>query len=255
MTKDHVSENRNYWNGMAQNWVAGGEAAWAQAEPCWGEWQLPERDLHLLPETMDGMKAIELGCGTGYVSAWMARRGASVIGIDISTEQLQTARRLNDQYKAGISFVEGNAETLPYPDGYFDYAISEYGAAIWCDPDIWIAEAHRVLKPGARLVFLGNHPLTLVGSPLNGADVEAVMHRPYKGLTGADWTTVEIDPGGIEFNRTFADWLALFRETGFEVVNYQELYAPDKSREKPFVVSAEWARNYPSEQVWHLQKT
>jgi 16S rRNA G1207 methylase RsmC len=41
----------------------------------WGNWSLPEEELRLLPDDMTGMDAIELGCGTGYVSAWMARRG------------------------------------------------------------------------------------------------------------------------------------------------------------------------------------
>ena len=48
----------------------------------------------MLPADMSGLAAIELGCGTGYVSGWMARRGASVVGIDNSRRQLDTARRL-----------------------------------------------------------------------------------------------------------------------------------------------------------------
>jgi len=72
----HVRENRAYWDGCADDWVEAGEQAWRTTEPVWGCWQLPESDLQLLPERMDGMDAIELGCGTGYVSAWMARRGA-----------------------------------------------------------------------------------------------------------------------------------------------------------------------------------
>ena len=55
--------------------------------------------------------------------------------------------------------VHGNAERVPYPDASFDLAISEYGAAIWCDPYAWIPEAARLLRPGGRLVFLGNHTL------------------------------------------------------------------------------------------------
>jgi len=90
----HVRENRRYWDSMAHDWVAMGERAWAREEPAWGEWGVPESELEMLPDDMSGMRAIELGCGTAYVSAWMTRRGARVVAIDNSAAQLATARRL-----------------------------------------------------------------------------------------------------------------------------------------------------------------
>ena len=119
----------------------------------------------MLPGDMSGMRAIELGCGTGYVSAWMARRGASVVGIDNSERQLATARRLATEHGVELTLHHGNAEQVPYPDQHFDFAISEYGAAIWCDPQVWIPEAHRLLRPGGELVFLGNSPWAIVCTP------------------------------------------------------------------------------------------
>ena len=70
---EHVLENRTYWDGMASDWVSAGERSWKQESPTWGIWALPESELGLLPPTMNNMNAIELGCGTGYVSAWMNR--------------------------------------------------------------------------------------------------------------------------------------------------------------------------------------
>ena len=244
--------NRDYWNCMADDWVEMGERAWAADAPSWGVWAAPEADLQLLPEDMSGLDAIELGCGTGYFSAWMARRGAAVTGIDISDKQLATARRLAEEHAVRVTFREGNAEATGLPDESFDFALSEYGAAIWCDPDVWLREAHRLLRPGGRLVFLGNHPLTLVTTPANGAPCERVLHRPYRALTGADWTEVEIDPGGIEFNRTFAGWMALFAEIGFAVDAFHELYAPSDPGPDRFSVPGDWARDYPAEQIWSL---
>ena len=144
----HVSENRRYWDERAADWVAAGERAWAQPEPSWGIWGVPEPELGMLPASMAGMRAVELGCGTAYVSGWMARRGARVTAIDNSEQQLATARRLAAQHGVELELVHGDAERTPFESGAFDFAISEYGAAIWCDPYAWVPEAHRVLRPG-----------------------------------------------------------------------------------------------------------
>jgi len=251
---EHVRENRAYWDDMAYTWVSAGERSWAQGSPTWGIWGLPEAQLGLLPSDMENMRAIELGCGTGYVSAWMKRRGAEVVGIDNSPEQLKTAERLRSEHALDIKFMLGNAEAVPYPDSTFDFAFSEYGAAIWCDPIMWIPEAYRILKPGGLLTFLGTHPIAMVATPLNGAACDEGLHRPYFGMHTLDWRNVEIDPGGMEFNLTHSGWFRLFHDTGFHVVNYLELQAPSDEFVDKFSIPAQWAKSWPSEQVWQLKK-
>jgi SAM-dependent methyltransferase len=203
---------------------------------------------------MSNLDAIELGCGTGYVSGWMKRRGARVTAIDISAEQLATARRISQDLGADITFIEGNAESTGLPASSFDFAISEYGAAIWCKPENWLREAWRLLRPGGRLVFLGNHPLSLICAPLDGSDAELRLHRPYRGMWGADWTEVEIEPTGICFNLTVSSWMDLFTELGFKIMRFQELYAPDEATGTIASIPAEWAKRYPVEHVWQLMK-
>jgi SAM-dependent methyltransferase len=250
---EHVVANRQYWNGMAQDWVSAGERSWRQQEPSWGIWALPESRLELLPAEMTGMKTIELGCGTGYVSAWMARRGAQVVGIDNSEQQLATAGRLADEHRIDLELIHGDAEQVPYPDAAFDFAISEYGAAIWCDPAKWVPEAARLLKPGGLLTFLGNHPMAMITTPLSGDVCDEQLHRPYFDMHQFDWRDAEIDPGGVEFNLTVSAWLKLFRDSGFDVLDYLELQAPARSETK-FSIPGEWAQKWPSEQVWKLKK-
>jgi len=251
----HATENRDYWNGMAHDWVAAGEHSWRQDEPTWGTWAVLERDVEMLPSDMRGMRAVELGCGTGYVSAWMARRGAEATGIDVSERQLATARRLADEHGVALTLLHGSAEATPFADESFDFAISEYGAAIWCDPHVWIAEAYRILKPGGRLVFLGNHPLAHVCTPLDGSRVTERLERPYFDMRVLDWTTVDVDPGGIEFCLGHADWYALFGRVGFVVEDYREPRPAEGAADNPFPVPAAWARRWPSEQVWKVRKT
>lgn len=253
---EHVVENRRHWDEMADQWVAVGERAWARETPSWGIWRTPESELQLLPEDMSGVSAIELGCGTGYVSAWMRRRGASVYALDNSERQLATARRLAAEHRLeGIEWVQGDAEAVARPDGSFDFAISEYGAAIWCDPRSWIPEAHRLLRTGGTLVFLGNHPLLSVCSPLDGSlPVTRQLERSYFDLDRIDWREAVDEPGGIAFNLPVSSWMRLFDEVGFDIVRYVELRAPESASGDESGVPAAWAQQFPSEQVWHLRK-
>jgi ubiquinone/menaquinone biosynthesis C-methylase UbiE len=88
-----------------------------------------------------------LGCGTGYVSAWLARRGARAAGLDNSAAQLPTARRLQDRFGPRFPLIHASAEQAPVADARLDLAISKYGASIWCDPCTWIPEAARAAAP------------------------------------------------------------------------------------------------------------
>ena len=152
----HVAANREAWDRYAADYAESGRRSWASAEPRWGIWGVPETELHLLPDALDGKDVIELGCGTGYVSAWLARRGARPVGIDNSPKQLESARALQREFGLEFPLLLGNAERVPYPDASFDIAISEYGAALWADPAAWIPEAARLLRPGGRLIFYTN---------------------------------------------------------------------------------------------------
>jgi SAM-dependent methyltransferase len=142
---DHVARNRRFWNDYAPQWIEAGHDDWAAEEPRWGIWRVPESEVGLLPAELEGKDTIELGCGTGYVSAWLARRGARPVGIDNSEAQLETARRFQQEFGIEFPLLHGNAEEVPLPDAGFDVAISEYGASIWADPYRWIPEASRLL--------------------------------------------------------------------------------------------------------------
>jgi len=253
--REHVAENRRYWDAEAERWVARGERNWAMPEPLWGEWEIPESQLAMLPPDMTGLLAVELGCGTAYVSAWMARRGARVVGVDNSSGQLATARRLVAASGLDVSLVHGDAEAVPCPDGVFDFAISEYGAAIWCDPLVWVPEAHRLLRPGGTLMMLGTSPLALVCAPLDGSiPITERLERDYFSLHRLDWRQAVDEPGGMEFNLPVSSWFRLFRETGFTVEDYVELQSPQTGAEVHDYVTADWAHRFPSEQVWKLRK-
>ena len=129
-TADHVLHNRAAWDRWAEEYAAPGLRNWAAAEPSWGIWGIAEAQAGVLPADLEGRDSIELGCGTGYVSAWLARRGARPAGLDNSAAQLVTARHLQNRFGLRFPLIHASAEQAPFADGRFDLAISEYGASI-----------------------------------------------------------------------------------------------------------------------------
>jgi SAM-dependent methyltransferase len=232
---------------MAAGFVAAGERAWAASEPSWGIWHVPERQLGVLPD-VNGLDVIELGCGAGYVSAWLARRGARPVGLDNSAAQLATARRLQRQFGLSFPLVHGSAEDAPLASERFDLAISEYGASIWCDPYRWIPEAARLLRPGGRLVFLVNGTLLMLCIQERDEDGPAGerLLRDYFGMHRIEWP----DDPGVEFHLGYGDWIRLLRRTGFEVEDLLEIQPPEGSTTRYPFVTLDWSRRWPCEEVW-----
>jgi SAM-dependent methyltransferase len=247
---DHVAANRASWDQDAPNWVDSGRRAWAADEPSWGIWGLPESDLHLLPDA-SGLDAIELGCGTGYVSAWLARRGGRCVGLDNSANQLATARMLQREFDLTFPLVHGDAERAPFADGSFDIAISEYGAAIWCDPYRWIPEAARLLRPGGQLVFLGHSNLVMLCMRESETEAAAAeLLRDLFGMHRFEWP----DEGEVEFAIPHGEMVRLLRGSGFEIEDLVELRAPEGAPAPYGWISNEWASRWPSEEVWKARK-
>jgi SAM-dependent methyltransferase len=250
---EHVRRNRSAWDGWAAEYVEPGERAWATDDPTWGIWGIPEADVEMLPADASGLDTVELGCGTAYVSAWLARRGARPVGIDNSEQQLVTARRLQAEHGLAFPLHHGNAEQTPFGDESFDIAISEYGASIWCDPYLWIPEAARILRPGGRLVFLINAVLVGLCAP-EGPDelLTDRLLRPLFCMHRFDW--VEDEGESVNFTLPHGEMIRLLRETGFVVEELRELQAPpDATTSQPWVDAA-WANRWPAEEVWKARK-
>ena len=251
-TADHVLANRASWDADADSWVERGRALWAADEITWGIWGVPESELRLLPE-IRGMDAVELGCGTGYVSSWLARRGARPIGLDNSARQLATAQRFQEVFGIRFPLIHGDAERAPLRDATFDLAISEYGAAIWCDPYRWIPEAARLLRPGGELVFLGHSYLAMLTFPDEDQPATEQLQRDHFGMHRFDWADAE---GAVEFALTHGDMIRLLRGSGFEVEDLVEVRAPEGA-ETPTdpLATAGWSRRLPVEEAWKARRT
>jgi SAM-dependent methyltransferase len=247
---DHARRNRRYWDEYAPEWVEPGRRAWASAEPYWGMWEVSETELTALPEVA-GRDALELGCGTGYWSAWLARRGARVVGLDNSERQLETARTFQAEFGIEFPLLHASAESIPLPDASFDLVLSEYGASIWADPYAWVPEAARVLRPGGVLVFLVNGTISILCAPDDDEPAGDRLLRDYFGMHRFEWPDYE----SVDFHLGYGDWIRLLRGHGFEVEDLIEVQAPADAAPTRFgFVTPEWARRWPSEEIWRARK-
>ncbi len=249
----HVAANRAAWDVYAERFVEPGERSWrlAPGEERWGIFGLPESDLHMLPDDLAGKDAIELGCGTAYVSAWMARRGARPVGIDNSPRQLETAARLQGEHGMDFPILLGNAERVPYPDASFDFAISEYGAVLWADPALWVPEAARLLRPGGRLHVLTNGFVFYLASPDDETEPPTEhLLRPQFGSVRITW------PGdtSVEFHPTHGEWIRLFTASGFEILELLEPQTPAEATSRWMPKGSDWATKWPAEEIWKVRK-
>lgn len=247
--RDSIRQNIDYWTTQAPDYADAGRRSWSTDVFTWGEFAVPEADVGVLPD-VSGADVVEIGCGTAYIAAWLARRGARrVIGVDPTPAQLATAAALGVEIGPRIPLVRGAGEAVPLRAASFDLAVSEYGAAIWADPYAWIPEAHRLLRPGGELVFLANSLLHVLCAPDEEAPAGDALVRDQRGLHRVEYT----DDPGIEFHLPHGEMLRLLRRTGFEVLDLAELYAPDGAADRSYIAAA-WARRWPAEEIWRARK-
>ncbi|HEX3807461.1 MAG TPA: class I SAM-dependent methyltransferase [Gaiellaceae bacterium] len=243
---DAARNAANWTQANAEYTDENAETNWALDEISWGIWAVDESELNALGDVA-GLDIAELGCGTAYFSAWLAKKGARPVGVDITPAQLATARRLQEQTGIEFPLVEADAAETGLPDASFDLVVSEYGASLWVDPYRWIPEAARLLRPAGRLVFLTNSTLVILCSQDEGA-ATAKLQRPLFGMHRFEWE----GDSGVEFHIPHGEWISLLRANGFDVERLIELQAPPDAETHEYYtfVTADWAKQWPCEDLW-----
>lgn len=243
---EHVRRNREIWDAqLSPGFAARARKQWS-AQPHWGIWSVPQRDVPLLPENLAGKDVIELGCGTAYVCAWVARAGGKPVGIDNSEAQLAVAGAMQDEFNLHFPLLHGNAEDVPYPNESFDLVISEQGASAWCDPFLWIPEAARLLRPSGALIFMRNSDLLTLCSPADDdGPADTTLHRSQRDLL-----RLEEDNGAVHFHLPHGPMIRLLRDYGFVVEDLIDAYAREDSPIEFEYATKDWALRWPSEEIW-----
>lgn len=175
---DYISLNQHQWDQRTlahlksefydvPGWLAGAES-------------LKEPELALLPDNLNGLKILHLQCHFGQDTLSLARRGAIVTGVDLSTEAINAANDLAGQ--AGLTehsrFINCDLYSLPDhldEDESFDIVFTTYGTITWLpDLDRWASIVARYLKPGGQFVFAEFHNMAYLWN-----DERTAIKYPY----------------------------------------------------------------------------
>ena len=211
--QESARANRRWWDRSA---------SWYQAEHgyllgedafVWGPEGLHEEDVRLLGD-VQGLDVLEVGCGAGQCTRWLAGHGARAIGVDLSAGML-TAGPGAGGSSPEPSFVQADARRLPFAGASFDLACSAYGAVPFvADPGRVMGEVARVLRPGGRWVFSVTHPVRWA-FPDDPGEAGLTADRSYFDRT----PYVERDADGsvlyAEHHRTLGDRVADLVAAGF----------------------------------------
>ncbi|MDX3238476.1 class I SAM-dependent methyltransferase [Streptomyces sp. ME03-5709C] len=102
-----------------------------------------------------GSRVLDVGCGTGRLARLAGRRGATVLGVDLSEPMLrEAAASVEREGLDGVSFVRGDAQVHPFPGEGFDAVVSRFGVMFFADPVAAFGNLRRALRPGGRLAFV-----------------------------------------------------------------------------------------------------
>ncbi|MDQ1712896.1 MAG: hypothetical protein QOE45_2346 [Frankiaceae bacterium] len=208
--------NAAFWDAYAPGYQRDHASELGTASFVWSPEGAREDDLGLLG-AVEGRRVLDVGCGAGQTTRWLAARGARVAAFDLSMAQLRLAG-------AG-PYVRADAESLPFADAAFDLACSAYGALPFvADSARVMREVARVLRPGGRWVFSVTHPVRWC---FPDTETGLTVTTSYFDRT----PYVEQGEDGVatyvEHHRTFGDRVREAVAAGLAVVDVVEPEWPD----------------------------
>jgi SAM-dependent methyltransferase len=139
-------------------WAAGDYAAIAELID-----EALSRDLLARAEISPGQDVLDVATGTGNVAIRAAAAGAQVVGLDLTPELFDTARRRAAQNGVAVEWVEGDAEDLPFEDERFDRVLSAVGVQFAPRHEVVAQELARVCRPGGLIGLVNWTPEGQIG--------------------------------------------------------------------------------------------
>jgi ubiquinone/menaquinone biosynthesis C-methylase UbiE len=236
---DH-NEVGKYWNGNAEAWTTIARAGF----DIYRDYLNTPAFFSMLPDVNE-LSGIDIGCGEGYNTRLLCEKGATMTAIDISEIFIQKAIEEELQDPLNINYQVASAVDLPFENNQFDFATS-----FMCMMDIpemekALAEAFRVIRPGAFFQFSITHPCFDTPFRRNKRDA---FGKTYAIEVGGYFQSIngQVDewifgaaPAHLKnslpkfktpkFSRTLSHWVNALTQTGFVIENCNEPYPSDET--------------------------
>jgi SAM-dependent methyltransferase len=239
--------NRAAWNAWSPDYQRRHGPQLDERPLAWGGFAIPESEIGALGD-LRGKRVLELGCGGGQWSMFLARDGVDVIGLDLSEVQLATARR--SAAPEGVPLVQAAAEATPFAAGSFDVVFCDHGAMSWADPFVTVPEVARLLRPGGRLAF---NAATAWQAICWDEELGAQGDRLLQDYFGQH-ADVSATDGSTYYLLPYGEWVRLFRRCGLVIEDLIELRPPADASSTYTFLALDWARRWPGEHLWVVSK-
>jgi len=216
MSKEEMEETQAMWDRVARDWDIqvgdeGDSNRVLNSDPV----------LWSFAGDVAGLKVLDVGCGTGYLSRKLHERRADVIGIDFSEKMIEVAR----EKAPSLDFrVESCTDLGSVEDGSIDVITANYVLMDTADLDGTMKAFYRVLKSGGVAIVIFSHPCFPQSRATVGEDsIQYCWDFPYfeqRKCIDPPWRhfTSEF----IWFHRPLSDYWKAFKAAGFDVVDFEE---------------------------------
>lgn len=205
-----------------------------------------------IPIDIVDKEILEIGCGHGGISCYLALFGTRVTAIDLNTKHLEYAQEYKEQVEARygptfrlpVSFHEMNAYCMGFADSSFDIVMADNVFEHFVDPGAAFREAFRVLRPGGQLIVptfssifskYGLHlkhglklpwaniifsEQTIIRAMYRLAEENPRLYELYPGLAGNPRYVRDLRPYRDLNDITYAKFKELAQETGFRIGHF-----------------------------------
>ena len=183
---------------------------------------------------VEGLRVLDAGCGTGYLSRAMTREGARTCGVDFSGEMIAIAKRRAEEQGLEIEHHQGDCMAL-FPragglePGTFDLAVSNYVMMDLPDHEAAIAGLFQALRPGGAAVLVLSHPCFPQGETTTVAEDPRSPQVTYRWNHNYFEQRAHLEPAWGRFTSAFpcyhrpiSEYFRAFRTAGFQVTDCEE---------------------------------
>lgn len=177
----------------------------------------------------DGMKILEVGCAGGLLCHRLKERlpKADITGLDFDTGHIGYAERKAEELNLPCHFIAGDAVKLPFGDNTFDACYS-HTVMNFCEPEKFVSEQHRVLKPGGRMIVMdvynrGSKPEEWI--PTDDCEEKELFDKVWAAAAGNPNSRI------WRYENRTEKYFAYFAAQGFHNISIDAVaavnYAPD----------------------------